>query len=68
MYLPNNEIERIAVSVITEFGADAERAASNYAKSARDRGFEANAQIWEQVRERIANLRGDAICEVPRAA
>ncbi len=58
----------MAVSVITEYGADAERVASDYAKSARDRGFEANAQIWEQVRERIANMHGDDIREVPRAA
>ncbi len=68
MYLPDNEIERVAVSVITEFGADAERVASGYAKSARDRGFEANAQIWEQVRERVAKMQGDDIREVLRAA
>ena len=68
MYLPDNEIERVALSLITEFGADAERVASDYAESARDRGLDATAHIWGQVRERIAIMRGDDIREVPRAA
>ncbi len=38
MYLPDNEIERVAVNMITEFGDDAEYEASGYAESARGLG------------------------------
>ncbi len=68
MYLPDNEIERVAVSMIAEFGNDAERAASGYANSAKFRGFGETAEIWGQVRERNAIMRGDDIREVTRAA
>ncbi len=68
MYLPDIEIERVAVSVITEFGADAERVANDYAMSAKDRGFDATAHIWGQVRECIAGMQVDDIRLVLRAA
>ena len=68
MYLPDNEIERVAVSMIAEFGNDAERAASGYANSAKFRGFGETAEIWGQVRERISYMRGDNIREILKAA
>ena len=59
MYLPDREIDRVAVSLIAEFGEGAEQKANEFGKSARMRGAGATAFIWEQVRERIAELDGD---------
>ena len=53
--------------MIAEFGDDAEHEASGYAESARARGLGA-AHIWRRVLERIAELHGDDIGEVQKAA
>ena len=68
MYLPENEIERVAVSMMAEFGDDAERKASDCAESARDRGLCVTTHIWGRVLERIAQLHGSDIGEFRKAA
>lgn len=68
MYLPEREIERVAVSLIAEFGEDAEKEASKYGRSARVRGAGTTAFIWEQVQQRIAELNGGGSHEVREAA
>ena len=68
MYLPEHEIERVAESMMAEFGDDAEREASDCARSARDRGLCVTAHIWGRVLERITQLHGSDIGELPIAA
>ena len=68
MYLPDREIERVAVSMIVEFGADAEREADSYAGSASRHGLGTTAFIWEQVRQRIEKLNGGETSDVLEAA
>ncbi len=65
MYLPDNEIERIARNMIIEFGDDAEQASRRYAVSARERGL---GLIWQRVLERIVQLRDDATLDGIKAA
>ena len=68
MYLPDNEIERIARSMIIEFGDDAEQASRRYAESARERGLGPTTLIWQHVLERIVQLRDDATLDGIKAA
>jgi hypothetical protein len=68
MYLPEREIERVAVSLIAEFGEDAEKQADEFGRSARVRGAGTTAFIWEQVRQRIAELNGGDSHQVREAA
>ena len=68
MYLPENEIERIARNMIIEFGDDAEQASRRYAVSARERGLGPIALIWQHVLERIVQLRDDATLDSIKAA
>ena len=68
MYLPENEIERVAKSMMSEYGADAEREVSKYCESARIRGLVVTAHIWTRVLERIVRLHGGKFGELPKAA
>ena len=68
MYLPENEIERVAVSLMAEFGDDAERHASECAESAKNRGLYVAAHIWGRVRERIEQRHCSEIGELLNAA
>ena len=68
MHLPDDEIERVALSMISEFGNAAEQEALRHANSSRERGFGPIALIWERVGVRIAHLQGGDDHEVPKAA
>ena len=68
MYLPDNEIERVAVSMIADFGDDAEQQASGYVRSAKVHGLGPTVFIWERVRQRVVELNGGDIDEALKAA
>jgi len=68
MYLPDYEIERVAVSMIADFGEGAEQQVSGYVKSARVRGPGPTVFIWERVRQRVVELNGGDIHEALEAA
>ena len=68
MYLPDKEIERVAASMIAEFGQDAEQQANGYVRSARARGLGPTVFIWERVQHRISAMNRGDIHEVPKAA
>jgi hypothetical protein len=68
MYLPDYEIERVAVSMIADFGEDAEHQVSGYVKSARVRRLGPTVFIWERVRQRVVELNGGDIHEALEAA
>jgi hypothetical protein len=68
MYLPDKEIERVAVGMIAEFGKNAEKEVSAYIRSAEVRGTGTTIEIWERVARRIVELNGGDNAEVREAA
>ncbi len=60
MYLPDHEVERVATSLITEFGESAVQETRARAALARASGLYPTALVWERILERIVQLQNDS--------
>ncbi len=53
------EIKRVAAEMIGEFGENAEQELKARGADAKDRGLTLTASIWEQVLQRVEQMRND---------
>ncbi len=59
MAFEDSEIKRVAAEVVAEFGENAEQELKARSADAKDRGLTLTASIWEQVLQRVEQMRND---------